>query len=93
MKTYHSVAEIEHDAKGHFFDAPTMRSFCSRVLDGVYGGCYFITSERAPDEPRTYTIRRITEDRTIVTVGEYGAYKTPDAARKAIKELLKQQGA
>jgi len=44
----------------HFFDAATLRFFSSRISDVLYGGRFFVTSERngiLGDHPRTYTVR------------------------------------
>lgn len=58
----YSTAQIQRDARGHFFSADTMRFFASRVLDGVYqgpGGVYFVTSEKRSfsDYTRVYHVR------------------------------------
>ena len=85
-KAYNTVSDIRcaHiNFGGHFFDRDSMRYFNSRILDGVIGGRYFITSEKYREEPRRYTIREITyPDRDIVTRGEFQGYRTAAAARK-----------
>jgi hypothetical protein len=66
----------------HFFEPDTMRFFRSRVLAGVYGGRYFVTSERAPGAARRYTVRRADEYGAISTAGEgFRAYATAAEAR------------
>jgi hypothetical protein len=73
---FHSTYDIEranYYAGQHFFERDTMRFFSSRVLDGVYGGRYFVTSERRgfDDYRRAYTIRVARDDGSIETVGEF----------------------
>jgi hypothetical protein len=49
----------------HYFEPATMRFFQSRVSEMIYegaGGTYFVTSERAPNGPRRYTVRTFKRD-------------------------------
>lgn len=87
MSTYHftlrSIREANEAAGFHFFKPSTMRFFSSRVLRGVYGGKYFVTSERdtyRDSNPRLYSVRSIREDGSIETHGGFQAF---DSARKA----------
>lgn len=87
---YDSINDIKSFAKGYFFTPDAMRFFNSRVLEGVYYGRYFITSEKFDsNSPRLYTIRMIDEERDIQTVGDFQAYKTPAQARKALDDMKK----
>ena len=48
-KQYTSINQIISEAQSagsHFFDEATLRFFSSRIQSKIYGGCYFITSER-----------------------------------------------
>ncbi|MEN6425990.1 MAG: hypothetical protein ABFE13_11540 [Phycisphaerales bacterium] len=62
---FYSIDDIKsrNRARGHhFFEPGTMRFFRSRVLDGVEGGRFFITSERfvasdGSSPGRRYTVR------------------------------------
>lgn len=89
---YHSTEEIREAnerAGQHWFSPDTMRFFNSRVLSGVIGGRYFITSERYDDgSPRLYTIRVAADDGTIDTVGDFQGYTSANAARRAAEELI-----
>lgn len=107
--SFQDVRDIERWADGagsHFFDVETMRFFRSKVLEGVYGGRYFITSEQFQDwqtgrrAPRRFTIReirawldhRVSDGREIMAcelsaVGEFQAYTTSRAARRAAEKL------
>ena len=79
-------AEIGH----YFFARETLRFFGSRILDGVHGGRYFVTSEKRPrsDDARRYTIRECVNGE-IDTVGAFQAFKTASAARAEIARILK----
>ena len=97
-----SIAAIRaaNAALGHyFFDADTLRFFGSRISEDVYGGRYFVTSER--DRPvssrfpaawngeRRYTVREAAPDGSISTVGTFGGYRTLAAAKRAAQALAK----
>jgi len=74
----------------HFFDPDNRRFFNSRIKNRVYGGNMFITSERGPSGPRTYTVRKITKQGDIRNYGEFGQYATSAAAERAIARIMKQ---
>lgn len=97
-----SIARIEaaNDARGHhFFDRSTMRAFGSIVYPEIYGGRYFITSERdrgvmtsygwmqANGGKRLYSVRRAEDDGSINTVGEFCAFTTKRQAQKYAAKL------
>ena len=92
--SFYTVKQVEqlHTQTGrHFFDPSIRRFFNSRVGSRVYRGQYFITSERFDkDHPRLYTIRRAHEDGRISTVGEFQAYTSARAARRAIEQLSEE---
>ena len=90
---YLSVTQIKnHNADiGHnFFKYDTLRFFSSKVYDDLIGGEFFITSEqdRYTDGARLFTIRQAKDDGTIVTVGDFQAYKTKAQALKEAKKLV-----
>ncbi len=65
-----------------------MRFFDTRVLKDVYGGRYFITSERFDDDtPRLYTVREADDNGRISTVGEFQGHATILDAQKEAKRL------
>ena len=101
-REYRDIGEIEaaNAAAGHYFFSPdTMRFFKSRILEGVYGGRYFVTSERGPGMARRYTIREATSEGHIKTVKcghtfadgadheDFGCYRTAYAAKARAREL------
>lgn len=76
----------------HFFDADTLRFFSSRVHDDLYGGRFFVTSERDDypssygavwDGERRYTVRCANADGSIETVSTFGQYGSRSGAHAA----------
>jgi hypothetical protein len=89
---YQNVTQIQRDNRAighHFFDPATMRFWRSRVHGNVYGGRFFVTSERPPYGPRAYTVRAARPDGGVDTVGDYGGYPTGDAAHRAARRLAR----
>jgi hypothetical protein len=87
---YYTIKQIEEANRAagqHFFAPDTMRFFNSRVLSGVYGGRYFVTSEKGPDGVRAYTVRECLENGHVETVGEFQEYATPRAAIRAAEQM------
>jgi hypothetical protein len=70
----------------HWFDPDTLSFFSSRVGDTLYGGRYFVSSEKPPaslmtwDGQRRYTVREALPDGKVQTVGEFGEWPTRAAA-------------
>lgn len=100
-RTMSDVIRANKAIDHHFFDPGTLRWFGSRIGRTLYGGRYFVTSERdsgmtiqgqhyaAWDGRRRYTIREALPDGTIEDVGEVGEYTTGAQARAAIQRLVK----
>lgn len=82
FNTVEEIKRASYDAGYHFFDEDTMRYFKSRVLDDIFGGNVFITSEKKSDDPRHYTIRQMQKDASIETIGEYDQFNTAAVAKK-----------
>jgi len=86
---FKSMTDIRHSHPGNWFDKGTMQWFNSRIESKVIYGRFFISSEQYDDEtPRLYTIRYATDQGDIETLGEFQDYKTPAAARTALKKHL-----
>ena len=90
---------------GHyFFERDTMRFFQTRIGSTLYGGRYFVTSERdsdyatsvrheaAWDGQRRYTVRRANGDGSITTVGEFGQYASSAGANAAADRMAREEG-
>lgn len=76
----------------HFFDPDTLRFFGSRIGGTLYGGRYFVTSERDPhgvawNGERRYTVRAVESDGRVHTVGAFGAYGSRATAVRAAQAL------
>jgi hypothetical protein len=86
--------ETENENIGnHWFEAGSMRFFRSRVSDTIYTGAdgwYFVSSEQAPNAKRKYSVRRFNLNRSVHTVGEFGAYSTNARAQKAAARIAKE---
>ena len=85
-----NVETIRKTHQGFWFSPDTMKFFRSCIeADGtVYGGRYFVTSEKGPSGRRAYTVREydLRED-WISTVGEFMEYPTLEDAVEKAKEL------
>ena len=98
-KQYTSINQIISEAEragSHFFSKATLRFFSSRILPTIYGGCYFITSERdnyRDSNPRFYTIRKYEGDLRVETVGEFCQYTSKAQAVSAVNKLIKAEEA
>ncbi len=96
-KQYTSINQIIDEAKNagsHFFSKDTLRFFSSRIHSEIYGGCYFITSERdnyRDNNPRFYTIRKYEGGLKVETVGEFCQYTSKAQAISAVKKLIKTE--
>ncbi len=71
----------------YFFDTDTMRFFNSRVSNILYGGRYFVTSERCGYDSRLYTVREALLNGTIATHVEFGQYRSRSGAHARAKRL------
>ena len=84
---YRSMREVQ-DTFTHFFSPGAVQGFGSRIESALYGGRYFVTSERTYNgTSRRYTVREATQD-DIVDIGEFQQYRTRGQAIAAIKKLL-----
>jgi len=97
VSTFHfsirTVRAANEGAGFHFFKPATLRFFSSRVLRGVYGGKYFVTSERdtyRDTNPRKYTVRSIREDGSIETHGGFQAFATAGRAKTYARRLARE---
>jgi len=101
MMTFANMDEVRQ-AVPIWFSSGTMQFFKSRVGAELYGGRYFVSSERPPGGTRRYSVREVTDttlDPTIArsahiqTIGVFGGYETASQAEAKIKRLLKGQHA
>jgi hypothetical protein len=92
--TYFTIAQIKaaNLLAGQFwFSKSNMKSFQCRLGRRVYGGKYFVSSERSQyiNTVRRYTIRMIDEEGHICTVNGYRTYSYSKQAVTAIKKILR----
>jgi hypothetical protein len=85
----YEIERANYYAGQHFFEPDTMRFFSSRVLDGVYGGRYFVTSERRgfDDYRRAYTVRVARDNGQVETVGDFLDFASSAAAHRRAAKL------
>ena len=93
-----AVERANRDSGHHFFDDDTRRFFLSRIGQTLYGGRFFVTSERSGfglETPRRYSVRFACDDGTIDTLwddseaGGFLHYATGDQARRAAKRAAR----
>jgi hypothetical protein len=100
VATYRDMDDVRRanrNAGLYFFEVGAARFFRSRIGTTLYGGRYFVTSEQFVDgrgnaAPRRYTVREVGPDGGIDTVGEFQAYESGAAARRAIQQLVNGEG-
>ena len=90
FRTMADVRAINRAIGHHWFERSTMRFFNSQVESGLYGGHYFVTSERMDlDRPKRYSIRVVKNDGTIDTYGDFQLFTNLQAARNSAKALAR----
>jgi hypothetical protein len=91
FETVRQIRGAHREAGRYWFAESASRYFGTRIHDVVYGGRYFVTSEKDPlgvwrDGQRRYSVRRVNDDLDVETVGKFGAYATARAAHKAARQ-------
>lgn len=89
-RTMSGFMMLHKDKGGHWFDRDTIEFFNSRIGPLVKGR-YFISSERAPHNPRKWSIRKVNwKTAQVDTVGEFGGFNTEVQAKNFLKiKILK----
>jgi len=92
--TYQTLSDVKaanRESGGHWFDKSTMRFFNTRMESQLYGGRYFITSERYDENHgKRYSIRQAMPDGSVDTVGEFQQYFSLESARIAVRLLVNE---
>jgi len=70
-----------------WFSRSTLGYWRTRVSDYLYGGRYFVTSDRQWNDTRAYTVREAMPDGSIRTVGEFGQYTSRSGAHGAAERM------
>ena len=87
---FHNMNQIREANKrsgGHWFEPATLQFFGSRILAGLYGGRYFVTSEQPPHGPRRYSVRIAGDGGSIDTVGPFCGFASRRAAIRQAERL------
>ena len=91
-KSMEQVRQANASLGHHWFEPSTLRFFNSRIGGRLYGGRYFISSERYNERyNRLYTVRIANSDGSIDTVGDFQGFKTRAQAQRHIQSLLSEQ--
>jgi len=90
-KTIADIKAVNQAAGQCWFSRESMKFFHSRIETALYRGEYFITSEGSP--ARRYSIRKAVDGGALIeTVGGYGAYNSLEAARTALRAIIRNGG-
>ena len=88
---YYGLENLRNAHSGHWFSPGAMRFFNSRLGSEVYpvpSGWIFVSSERFDQNcDRMYTIRKMDQFGDVDTVGEFQAFSSSAAARRAMRKL------
>ena len=90
FKTIADVRYANQQLGHHWFDRSSMRFFNTTIESSLYGGRFFITSERMdPRHPKKYTVREALPTGEIKTVGEFHRMTSIEDARDAARNLAR----
>lgn len=78
------IANGRGNSGNTWFSVDNMRYRGTRVGQAVYGGRYFVTSDRTFDDGRAYSIRELQDNGSIDTVA-FQVYTSRAAAHRAAK--------
>ena len=96
--TIDELARAHAEAGGHWFDPSARRFFRCRLSSEVVpvsDGWLFVSSEqfvssRGRADRRRYTVRKMTPDTDVLTVGEFQQYASWSGACKAMRRLARE---
>ena len=94
MRELNTMLEVKqrNRCNGYYFFSPdTMRWFNSRICGELVEHCYFITSEKGPNNKREYTIRIAYENGKIGSLSQFGEYATLKRAQGALQRFIKSE--
>lgn len=88
FRTMADVRKANKASGQYWFSPDTMRFFNSVVETGLYGGRFFVTSERRElSMPKLYTVREALPDGDIRTIGGFQGFNTLENAIAAAVTL------
>ncbi len=87
FKTIDEIKSLNKRNGGHFFERSTMKFFASKICETVYGGRYFLTTEKTGfrDKTRCYTVRRASDSGDVTTVETLSKYADKAEAVRVVK--------
>lgn len=93
IHNYAQMVRAAESAGNQFFSKETLKFWGSKVLKAsispVPDGAYFITSELdAMDEDRRYTIRRISDEGKIETIGDFRYFASANEAKRTMRPFV-----
>ena len=93
FRTIEEIKRANRDSGYHFFSADTMRFFGSRIVSGLIGGHYFVTSEESDvwNQPRRYSVRVAHSDGMIDTVGGFHVYQNAREAADVARDCARHE--
>ena len=86
-ETIQDIINKNQEEGMHFFSRDTMNFFKSKIYPVVYSGRFFITSEKAPNRKRMYTVREA-DTKGNISSHHFYEFNTHKSAQKYIKEEL-----
>ncbi len=89
FETLDDVKAANAAAGQTWFSQANADFFGTRLVSPLFGGRYFVTSERPPWGGVEYSIRVAHPDGEVGTAGEFGEYATREAALAVIAGLVK----
>jgi hypothetical protein len=91
FKTIEGIKQANRASGGYWFSPATMKGFASRVSSLVFGGHFFVTSERVKwDKPRFYTVRMAENDGEIRNASDFMQYASYNGAISAARRFAEQ---
>jgi len=87
FETIDEIKTANAEAGYFWFSPETLRFFSSRISTKVYGGRYFVSSEKEYDGARRYTVREARSDGSINTVSKFGEFTTLRDAESEARRL------
>lgn len=88
-----SMKKANAESGGYFFSPGTMRFHKSHVLNTVYAGRLFITSDASYNGGRQYRVRSCSDNAAISSLGEpFTSLADARAYARHLSELMREEG-
>lgn len=93
-KRFKNMKEVEEKNKSmgnYWFSDGAIDFFKSKIETELIDGRYFISSEKQRRQERKYTIREVSKEGRIKTVGEYRQFNTKEEAKEELDRIIKER--